>query len=229
MNFLELNGPTEKYFKCILNGNRVSFLLLLIFSYNNDSEFTIGRCPESKSLTFNKSISYVTAPCIDLNRGKSFTYSTWMYIKLTTKDKLPTFYSDMRGTGRRNGFFLSVPEDQAIHLTVIRGGQLIELLKSNEKIRLNTWTHFAITFNEDTDDLSLYIGGKKQEYASLWQGIDYFNDFGKPICTIGNKPEFRADTKHQLYGSVMDLYILSTAPDDIVNLLRGTFIFICIN
>ena len=151
-----------------------------------------------------------------------------MYIKFTTKDELPTFYSHMRGSGIRNGFVLSVPEDQAIRLTVMVGGAPPrELLKSNEKIRLNTWTHFAITFNEDTDDLSLYIEGKKQEYASVWQGIDYFNHLGEPICTIGNKPKFRADMKHQLYGSVMDLYILSTAPDDIVDLLRGTFMLIC--
>ena len=63
----------------------------------------------------------------------------------------------------------------------------------------------------------MYIEGKKQEVASVWQGIDYFKRLGEPICTIGNKPEFQADTKHQLYGSVMDLYILSIAADDIVD------------
>ena len=136
----------------------------------------------------------------------------------------------MRGSGIRNGFILSVPEDQAVRVIVIRGGTPIEILKSNEKLQLNTWTHFAITFNEDTDDLSLYIEGKKQEVASVWQGIDYFfKRWDEPICTIGNKPEFQADTKHQLYGSVMDLYILSTAADDIVDLLRGMFMFIFMN
>lgn len=207
----------------ILNRNRFFFLFSLIFSYNNASEFSIGRCPKSKSLTFNKSISYVTAPCLDVNTRKSFTYSVWMYLKFTTKYKSPTFYADIRGSGRRNGFFLSVPEDQAIRLTVILGGDSRELLKSIAKIKLNTWTHFAITFDEDTNDLSLYIDGKKQEYASLWQGIDYFKHLGEPTCTIGNMPESQADTKYQLYGSVMDLYILSTASDDIVDLLRGTF------
>ena len=152
-----------------------------------------------------------------------------MYLKFTTKDKFPTFYADVRGSGKRHGFFLSVPEDQAIRVTVILGSNTTELLKSNEKLQLNTWTHFAITFNEDTDDLSLFIEGKKQEYASIWQGTDYFKDLGEPICTIGNKPDFRADRKHQLYGSVMDLHILSTAPDDIVDLLRGMFMFICMN
>ena len=201
----------------------------MIFSYNNASEFSNGRCPESKSLTFNKSISYITAPCIDVNERKSFTFSMWIYLKFTTKDKFPTFYSDIRGSGRRNGFILAVPEDKAIRVIVIIGGDSKEILKSNEKLQLNTWTHFAITFNEDTDDLSLYVEGKKQEGASVWQGIDYFKRLGEPICTIGNKPEFRADTNHQLYGSVMDLYILSTAPDDIVDLLRGTFMFICMN
>ena len=150
-----------------------------------------------------------------------------MYLKFTRKDQFPTFYADVRGSGKRHGFFLSVPEDQAIRVTVILGSDSPELVKSNEKIQLNTWTHFAITFNEDTDDLSLYIEGKKQEYASIWQGIDFFKHLGEPICTIGNKPDFRADTKHQLYGSVMDLHILSTEPDDdIVDLLRGTFMFI---
>lgn len=201
----------------------------MIYSYNNASEFSIGRCPESKSLTFNKSISYITAPCIDVNERKSFTFSMWIYLKFTTKDKFPTFYSDIRGSGRRNGFILAVPEDQAIRVIVIIGGESKEILKSNEKLQLNTWTHFAITFNEDTDDLSLYVEGKKQEGASVWQGIDYFKRLGEPICTIGNKLEFRPDTKYQLYGSVMDLYILSTAPDDIVDLLRGTFMFICMN
>lgn len=150
-----------------------------------------------------------------------------MYLKFTTKDKFPTFYADIRGSGRRHGFFLSVPEDQATRLTVILGGDSSELLKSNEKIQLNTWTHFAITFNEVTDDLSLYIDGKKQEYASIWQGIDFFKKFGEPICTFGNQPGYRADTKHQLYGSVMDFHLLNSASDDIVDLLRGTFMFRC--
>lgn len=151
-----------------------------------------------------------------------------MYLKFTAKDKFPTFYADIRGSGRRHGFLLSVREDRAIRVTVILGDESSELLKStDERIQLNTWTHFAITFNEDTDDLSLYIEGKKQEYASVWQGIDYFKHLGEPICTIGNKPEYRADTKHQLYGSVMDLHILSSAPDDIVDLLRGTFMHVC--
>ena len=154
-----------------------------------------------------------------------------MHLKFTTKDKFPTFYSItyIRGSDRRYGFILSVPEDQAVRVIVILGGDSRKILKSNEKLQLNTWTHFAITFNEDTDDLSLYIEGKKQEVASVWQGIDYFKHWGKPICTIGNKPEFQADTKHQLYGSVMDLYILSIAADDIVDLLRGMFMFICMN
>ena len=153
----------------------------------------------------------------------------WIYLKFITKGKFPTFYADLRGSSRRHGFFLSVPEDQAFRLTVIQGNLLYEPLKSNEKIQLNTWTHFAITFNEDTDDLSLFIEWRKQEYASIWQGIDYFKDLGEPICTIGNKPDFRADSKHQLFGSVMDLHILSTATDDIVDLLRGMFMFICMN
>ncbi|XP_078373558.1 uncharacterized protein LOC144657125 [Oculina patagonica] len=184
--------------------------------YNNASKFSIGRCSESKSLSFNKSISYVTAPCLNLTTGESFTYSLWMYIKNTTKDKSPTFYADMRGS--REGFYLSVVE-RAIRLTVVLGGDHRELLKSDVEIKFNTWTHFAITFNKETDGLSLYIDGKKQEHASLWQGIDYFKK--EPTCTIGNMPEFRADTKYQLYGSVMDLYVLSTASDDTVHLLRG--------
>ena len=215
--------------KIYLKRKRFFFLLLLIFSYNNTSEFSIGRCPESKSLTFNKSISYVKAPCIDLNKRRSFTFSIWIYLKFTTKGKFPTFYADLRGSSRRHGFFLSVPEDQAFHLTVIKGNLLYEPVKSNEKIQLNTWTHFAVTFNKDADDLSLYIEGKKQEYASIMQAIDFFKHLGEPICTIGNRPDFRADTKHQLYGSVMDLHILSIATDDIVDLLRGVFMFICMN
>ena len=172
--------------KIYLKRKRFFFLLLLIFSYNNTSEFSIGRCPESKSLTFNKSISYVKAPCIDLNKRRSFTFSIWIYLKFTTKGKFPTFYADLRGSSRRHGFFLSVPEDQAFHLTVIKGNLLYEPVKSNEKIQLNTWTHFAVTFNKDADDLSLYIEGKKQEYASIMQGIDFFKHLGEPICTIGN-------------------------------------------
>jgi len=210
---LDIDSEGFQYWK--LDGSDVGI------GYNNASEFSTGRCPESKSLTFNKSISYVTAPCIDINKRKSFTFSIWMYLKFTTKDKFPTFYADIRGSGRRHGFFLSVPEDQAILLTVILGGDSSELLKSSEKIQLNTWTHFAITFNEVTDDLSLYIDGKKQEYASIWQGIDFFKKYGEPICTFGNKPGYRADTKHQLYGSVMDFHLLNSASDDIVDLLRG--------
>ena len=143
-----------------------------------------------------------------------------MYLKNTINDKSPTFYADMRGT--KHGFFLSVV-DRAIRLTVILSSDYRELLKSDEKIKFNTWTHFAITFDKETEALSLYIDGKKQEVASLWQGIDYFKNEGAPTCSIGNMPELRAEMKYQLYGSVMDLYILNTASDDAVDLLRGTF------
>lgn len=143
-----------------------------------------------------------------------------MYVKFTTKAKSPTFYADMWGT--RHGFFLSVV-DRAIRLTVKLGGDYKELLKSDEEIKFNTWTHFAITFDKETEGLSLYIDGKKQEHASLWQGIDYFKHLGTPTCTIGNMPNFLANRTHQFYGSVMDLYILNTASDETVDLLRGTF------
>lgn len=139
-----------------------------------------------------------------------------MYLKFTTKAKSPTFYAAMWGT--RNGFFLSVV-DRAIRLTVKLRDDYSELLKSEEEIKFNTWTHFAITFDKETEGLSLYIDGKKQEHASLWQGINYFK--GTPTCTIGNMPKVLADRTHQWYGSVMDLYILNTSSDETVDLLRG--------
>lgn len=105
-----------------------------------------------------------------------------------------------------------------------RKKDLIELLKSTEEIKLNTWTHIAITFSKETADLILYIDGKKQEYASLWQGIDYFINSGVPRCTMGNMPEPLANATYQLYGSMMDFYILNSAlSDDGVDLLRGMF------
>lgn len=143
-----------------------------------------------------------------------------MYLKNTTKDKSPTFYANMRGT--TDGFFLSVV-DRAIRLTVILGSAYSELLKTDEKIKFNTWTHFAITFDKETDALSFHIDGKKQEDASLRQRIHYLKDDGVPTCSIGNMPELRDKIKYQLYGSVMDLYILNNASDDIIDLLRGTF------
>lgn len=189
---------------------------LLFFRYNNASEFIIGRCSESKSLSFNKSNSSVATPCLDLS-GESFTYSIWL--KFAPKGFNPTFYADMRGP--KHGFYLFV-KDQVIRVTVILDTDYQELLKSNVKIAHNTWTHFAVTYIKEKGDLILYINGKKQKYASLWQGINYFINSGTPRCTIGNMPTPRVSTKYQLYGSVMDLYILNTSvSDDNVDSLRG--------
>lgn len=149
----------------------------------------------------------------------------WINLKFTAKDKSPTFYADMRGS--RNGFFWSVV-DRAIRLTAKLGtNDYPEVMNSHEKIKFNTWTHVATTFDKKTDGLSLYIDGKKQGHASLWQGIDYFNKKGAPAptCAIGNMPKFLATPKYQFYGSVMDLYILNIASDErvLVDLLGGTF------
>lgn len=123
-----------------------------------------------------------------------------------------------------SGFFLSA-KDRHIHLTVIDGeGVFFELLKSNEEIKLNTWTHFVVTFLDEKRELTLYIDGKKQDHASIWRGIDFFSKFGIPNCTIGNMPDFRLSKNYQLYGSVMDFYLLSVAvSDDHVDSLRGKF------
>lgn len=147
----------------------------------------------------------------------------WINLKFTTKDKSPTFYADMRGT--RHGFFWSVV-DRAIRLTAKLGtDDYTELMKSAEKIKVNTWTHVATTFDKETEGLSLYVDGKKQTHASLWQGIDYFKKMGAPTCTIGNMPKFLATTKYQFYGSVMDFYILNIESNErvLVDLLGGTF------
>lgn len=198
--------------------------LKLIFSYNNASEVSIGRCSESKSLTFNTSISYVKTPCLDVI-GTSFTVSMWLYLQLTTKGQFPTIYAELsQRKGESKGFYLSA-KDQHFRVTVLHGGdEVIELLRSIDEIRLKTWTHFALTFLEEERELTLYMDGKKQDYASIWQGIDFFSKFGVPNCTIGNMPHFRLSNKYQLLGSVMDFYLLKSAiSDDYIDSLRGEF------
>ena len=132
----------------------------------------------------------------------------------------------MRQTqGQSKGFFLSA-KDRHFHLTVIHGGsQFIELLKSDDEIKLKTWTHFVVTFLDEKRELTLYIDGKKQDYASIWQGIDFFSKFaGIPNCMIGNMPDFRLGNGYQLLGSVMDFYVLNCAlSDDYIDSLRGKF------
>ena len=196
----------------------------MIFSSNNASEFSIGRCPESKSLTFNTSTSYVKTPCLDVTGG-SFTVSLWLYLQFPTKGQSPTIYAEMRQTeGGSEGFFLSV-KDRHFHSTVIHGGDVfVELLKSSHEIKLNTWTHFVVTFHDEKSELTLYVDGKKQDHASIWQGINFFSNLGMPNCTIGNMPDFRLSNKYQLFGSIMDFYLLHSAvSDEYIDSLRGKF------
>ena len=171
------------------------------------------------------STSYVKTPCLDVT-GTSFTVSTWLYLQLTTKDQFPTIYAEMSQIkGESKGFYLSAT-NRHFHLTVIHGGvQVIELLKSNDEIKLKTWTHFAVTFLEEKRELTLYMDGKKQDYASIWQGIDFFSKFGALAnCTIGNMPNFRLNNEYQLFGSVMDFFLLKSAiSDDYIDSLRGKF------
>ncbi|KAL9970180.1 hypothetical protein ACROYT_G022513 [Oculina patagonica] len=146
-----------------------------------------------------------------------------MYITFTIKDESPTLYADMRVKKDAYGFYYTIV-DRAISLRLILGSpNYTEVMKTDVEIKFNTWTHFAATFNKEKKALSLYIDGKKQYFASLWQGIDYFFKYvkGKPTCTIGNMPEFLADRKYQFYGSVMDQYLLSTVSEYTVDLLRG--------
>jgi len=213
---LELGSVGHQYWK--LDGSDVDI------SSNNASEVSIGRCSEGKSLTFNTSISYVRTPCLDAT-GASFTVSMWLYLQFTTKGQFPTIYAEMRQKeGESKGFYLSA-KDRHFHLTVIHGvGEFIEILQSNDEIKLKTWTHFVVTFLAEKRELTMYIDGKKQDHASLWQGIDFFSKFGIPNCTIGNMPDFRLSNNYQLFGSVMDFYLLNYAvSDDYTDSLRGKF------
>lgn len=184
------------------------------------SDFTNGRCPESKSLSFHTvsnttNATSVEAPCLPLN-GESFTFSVWL--KFAPNGQInQTFYADIRNS--RNGFYLYVHK-QVIRLTVILFTDRSELFKSNEKIAYNTWTHLAVTFRKEVGYLIFYINGKKQKDASLWQGFGYLTGTSK--CTIGNLPDGRKNKTYQLYGSVMDLYFVnSSVTDDNVDALRG--------
>ena len=147
----------------------------------------------------------------------------WLYLQLTTKSQVSTIYAEMIQTkGVSKGFFLSA-KDRHLHLTVIHG-EVLELLKSIDEIKLKTWTHFALTFLEEKRELTLYMDGKKQDYASIWQGIDFFSKFGVPNCTVGNMPDFRLSNEYQLLGSVMDFYLLKSAiSDDYIDSFRGKF------
>ena len=171
------------------------------------------------------STSYVKTPCLDVT-GTSFTVSAWLYLQLTTKDQFPTIYAEMSQIkGKSKGFYLSAT-NRHFHLTVIHGrDQAIELLRSNDEIKLKTWTHFVVTFLEEKRELTLYMDGKKQDYASIWQGIDFYSKFGVPAnCTIGNMPDFRFSNEYQLLGSVMDFFLLKSAiSDDYIDSLRGKF------
>jgi len=131
----------------------------------------------------------------------------------------------MRETkGEPKGFYLSA-KDQHFHLMLVHDMGAAELLKSNDKIKLKMWTNVVITFLDEKRELTLYIDGKKQDYASIWQGIDFFSSFaGIPSCTFGNIPDFRLGNKYQLFGSVMDFYLLNCAvSDDYIDSLRGKF------
>lgn len=126
--------------------------------------------------------------------------------------------------GKSKGFYLSA-KDRHFHLTVLHGeGDVIVLLKSNDEMKMKTWTHFALTFLEEKRELTLYMDGKKQDHASIWQGIDFFSKFGIPDCTVGNMPDFLLSNEYQLLGSVMDVYLLKFAiSDDYIDSLRGKF------
>ena len=194
---------------------------LLFFRYEA-SDFTNGRCPESKSLSFHTvtnttNATSVEAPCLPLN-GESFTFSVWL--KFAPNGQInQTFYADLRNS--RNGFYLYVHK-QVIRLTVILFTDRSELFKSNEKIAYNTWTHLAVTFRKEVGYLIFYINGKKQKDASLWQGFGYLTGTSK--CTIGNLPDGWKNETYQLYGSVMDLYFVnSSVTDDNVDALRGMY------
>ena len=149
----------------------------------------------------------------------------WLYLHFAKKGQLPTIYAEMTQTkGESKGFYLSA-NDQHFHVRVVHSeGLVIELLKSNDKIKLKTWTHLVITFLDEKRELTLYVDGKKQDYASIWQGIDFFTSLGTPNCTFGNIPDFRLDNRYQLFGSVMDFYLLNSAvSDDYIDSLRGKF------
>lgn len=210
---------------CVLAASKVGSFHYVYWPLNGseedigykDSEFTNDRCSESRSLSFHRgtNATSVNAPCLALD-DESFTVSLWFKFApdgLTNQ----TFYADKRN--KKNGFYLYV-QDQVIRLTVILYTDRSDLLKSNGKIAYNTWTHLAITFREEDRNLILYINGKQQKDASLWQRINYFS--GAPTCTIGNLPDGWLNRTFQLYGSVMDLYFLnSSVTDDNVDALRG--------
>ena len=86
-----------------------------------------------------------------------------------------------------------------------------------------TWTHVAVTWDHLIGAVYIYADGREIAYRSYKPEVTFYGPTGK-LYQIGD--DGHTSENHQFHGSLMDLYVFSTALTlDQINKLRGEWQF----
>ncbi len=192
----------------------------IVFNMSTSSTPSLGKV--GQSFLFTSGSDYIEIPDNNSFDAATFTISAWIKSNVNTEQSI----IDKRGTdlGDGDGFQLRL-DNASILKFIITNDAGDESSLSSSNLIPNTWNHVAVTFNESTDTMSMYINGVAQTPGSSTKTpsngnsspaiIGDISNFGIGGCCRptafdfkGNIDELRFYNRDLIVSEIKQLYLM---------------------